>query len=237
MIFIYSSFSKDKILNSEGSVLSNIKGGPAFYIEKVFKDNKFPYTLKTRKVINVEIKLEKNKEIGRVKEKIKSHKVSLANCVEPILISTIGKEWIFNNQPKKQAEIFLDIQGYVRNLNFLGGKAFFNAPFLKNIFCLKGTEEELKFLPKKIIKDQKNKCLIVTRGNDGSVIYYKNKKFVFKPLKKIRTASTIGVGDTFFASFVLNFIESNGNIIKSGQTATNDAANFLSKTSYAEQVL
>lgn len=237
MISIYSSFSKDKILDSEGEVLSNTNGGPAFYIEKVFKNNKFPYILKTGKIINVEIKLEKNKEIGRVGENIKSFKIPLKNYAGPILISTIGKEWILGDNPNKQARIFLDIQGYVRDLNFLGGKAFFNAPFLKNIFCLKGTEEELKFLPKKIIKNQKNKCLIITRGAKGSVIYYKNKKFIFKPFEKIRIISTIGVGDTFFASFVLNFIKSSGNIVESGRAATKDATGFLSKISYAKQIL
>lgn len=111
MIIIYSSFSKDKILNSKEEVLSVKKGGPAFFIENVFKKNQFSYILKADKVVNIEIKLEKNKETGKVEEGIKTQEISFKNLSGPVLISTIGEEWIFKEIPKEKVKIFLDIQG------------------------------------------------------------------------------------------------------------------------------
>lgn len=226
MLRIYSSFSRDKIINNKGDVQIK-KGGPAFYINNVFKKNKFPYLLKIGKIINVEIKLENNEEIGKVKEKIKSQKILFKNTDNVILVSTIGKEWILNSIDDKKIKVFLDIQGYVRDLDFFGKKKFFNKRFLSHIFCLKGTEEELKHIPKNIIKKQKNKCLLITKGQEGSVVFSKKKKFIFKPSKKIISRDTIGAGDTFFANFVLNFIKTGDEIEATGKIATEETVEFL----------
>lgn len=118
-------------------------------------------------------------------------------------------------------------RGYVRNLNIFGKKKFLNDSFLDQIFCLKGTKEELKYIPQDIIKRQKKKCLIITEGENGSAIYYKDKKFIFKPSKIIKTNVTIGAGDTFFANFVLNFIETGGNVTIAGRIATAETLKFL----------
>lgn len=75
MITIYSSFAKDKIFDEKGRlVFLDERGGPAFYIEKIFKKSGLPYVLITGKPIEVEIRLIKNKEVGRVKKKIKTKK-------------------------------------------------------------------------------------------------------------------------------------------------------------------
>ena len=228
MIIVYSSFSNDKVFDEKGKLISTKeKGGPAFYIGRVFKKSGLPYMLKTGEFIEVEIKLLKNKEIGRVKGKIKTKKISFKNSSDPVLISTIGKEWMSGNDVPEGAKVFLDVQGYVRNLKHFGTKAFFKDAFLENIFCLKGTAEEMNYLPKEIIKNQKSKCLIITKGGDGLILYDKGKKFLLKPKRKIWCKDTLGAGDTLFAYFVNRFIET-GNALKSVQYAIRKTSEFLS---------
>ena len=67
---------------------------------------------------------------------------------------------------------------------------------------MKGTREEVSYVPKSSLEKQKERMLIITDGEDGGEIFYNgiNKKF---PLKdKIHPKDTIGAGDTFFSYFV-----------------------------------
>ena len=227
MISVYSSFSKDKIMDEGGKIMSVRKGGPAYFIERIFKKYRFSYLLKTEKAIEVEIKLSPKGEMGRVKNKLKTKRIRVRNTRKPVLISTTGKEWMLKNNIPEDAKVFLDIQGYVRDLRRFGKKTSFNAPFLSEIFCIKGTKKEISYLPKNIIEKQKDKCLIITKGSEGAFVYYEGKKFLFKPKTKVIQKMAIGAGDVFFASFVLNFIKSNGNIIKSGRAASKEVVEFL----------
>ena len=145
----------------------------------------------------------------------------------PVLISTIGKEWLLGGKFNRKAKIFLDIQGYVRDLKHFGKKTFFKSPFLEDISCLKGTVEEINHLPKEIIKKQRSKCLIITKGNEGLILYYKGNKSLLRPNKKIQRKDTLGAGDTFFAYFVDQFLKIN-NAFKSAQYAINKTSEFLS---------
>lgn len=89
-----------------------------------------------------------------------------------VIISTIGKEYILDDNLPKEARVFLDIQGYIREKNK-------NLNFLDNIFCIKGNHKEINKLSKKILLHQKKKLLIVTNGKNGATIYFKNKKYRF----------------------------------------------------------
>jgi len=227
MITIYSSFASDKILNEKGRLVSiKEKGGPAFYIGRVFKKSGLPYILKAGKPIEVEIKLLKNQEVGKVKQKIKARGIILKNN-DPVLISTIGKEWVLGNNVPENTKVFLDIQGYVRDLKHFGQKTFFNSPFLENVFCLKGTAEEINYLPKEVIKNQKSRCLIITKGSSGLVIYDRRKRFLLRPKQKIQCKNTLGAGDTLFAYFVNQFLKTN-DVFKSAQCAVKKTFEFLS---------
>jgi hypothetical protein len=219
MIKVYSTFSKDIILDKNRNCTDIRKGGPAFYIEKVLKKHKVEYKMYSGKTIDVEIVLINKEEIGEIKSKIKKNrKIENINNNDFIMISTIGDEWILGNDISSEIKIFLDIQGYIRSKYELGKS-------INKIFCAKGTKEEINKLPLKVKENQKKKCLIITEGKNGTTIYFKNKKHVFHP-REIKVNNTIGAGDIFFASFIVKFIGTN-NIIKSGNFATKETENFL----------
>ena len=223
MLKIYSTFSKDIILDKNNKYLSTVKGGPAFYIENFLKKQRIKYKLYTNNTIDVEIKITDKGEVGKTKSRIKESKIKNLKNNDLIIISTIGKEWILEKRHVVKAKIFIDIQGYARTaknqielLEYLPENT---------VFCIKGTESEIKKLPKKILKNQKKKCLIITKGEGGSVIYFNNKKYILKT-KKIKPPNTIGAGDIFFIAFIIKLIETN-NVIKSGDSATKEAEKFL----------
>jgi len=225
MIKIYSTFSEDIILNDKPSHVLAEKGGPAFFIEKIFKKYKIKYKLHTGGVIKVEIKVTNKGECGKIISKVKkSKKIQNIKNNDIIIISTISREWVLNNKTiPPQAKVFLDIQGYVRT-NEKSNK-FFENSFWHKIYCIKGTEKEINKLPKNIIVNQKKKCLIITKGDKGSVIYFKNKKYIFQS-NKIKAKNTIGAGDTFFAAIIVQFVKTN-NIVKSTKFATKEVKKFL----------
>lgn len=223
MIKIYSTFSKDTILDN-GRKLTK-KGGPAFFIERLLKKYKIKHKLYSDGVIKVEIKIINNDESGKIISKIKkNNKIRNIKNNDLIVISTIGREWILDNEAiPPQAKIFLDIQGYVRTKE--KQDKFFKNNFWDKIYCIKGTEKEINKLPKKIIANQKKKCLILTKGENGLIIYFKNKRYIFRP-KKLKLKNTIGAGDTFFAALVANFIKTK-KLIQSGKFAVEEAEKFL----------
>ncbi len=221
MVKVYSTFSRDKILDANNKAVSVKKGGPALFIEGIFKKYKVKYLMNTGNVIDVEIKVTENGETGEIISELKENKIKGVHSNDVVLISTIGKEWLLDNSmPAKK--IFLDIQGYMR-VNKTN--TFFHNNFWEKIYCIKGTEKEIKRLPSGIRSKQKEKCLIVTKGKRGSVIYFKGKKHNFYP-EKIDAKNTIGAGDVFFAAFAIKFIETN-DVIASGNFATREAEVFL----------
>ncbi len=224
MLKIYSTFSKDIIFNNDRKLLSVKNGGPALFIKQVLDKQNNNEEINTGDVFENEIMLTKKGEKGKIKKEGKEDK-KIKNIKDSdfIIISTIAKEWMLNGNISPRVKIFLDIQGYARTSK--QSDDFFKASFWNNIFCIKGVAEELNKLPKNMIKNQKSKCLITTRGANGSIIYFKNKKYIFKT-KKISSRDTIGAGDTFFANFVIKFIETK-NIIESGNFATKETEEFL----------
>jgi len=75
------------------------------------------------------------------------------------------------------------------------------------IFCMKGTSEEMTYVPESQLKKQKGKMLVVTKGKEGVEAYYKGKNYEFRPRHVIRSKYAIGAGDTFFANFVSRFVK------------------------------
>lgn len=224
IITILSSFAKDVIVNDEGRILKTQNGGPAFFIKNVFEAEKVPHRLICGRKIEVEILLNNKGEARRLKKSPvcgKPGKVVTKNA----LLSTIANEWPFELRDYS-GRIFIDVQGFVRDWRSFGKKK--KILIFKNYapFCVKATSEELKYLPRRFIHDQKKRCLIITRGKKGSEIFYKNRAFHFHPRAVINSPHTIGAGDTFFASFVCEFIRTT-DIKQSGIYATENVLKFL----------
>lgn len=224
MIKVFSTYTRDYIYNKKNKLISVKKGGPAFFIEKVFKKNKVNHKIISKKA-DISIKVINGLEKGVLKNNLKEDKISKILKCDTLMISTVDKEWILKNKVSPEINIFLDAQGYVR-----GGrknKVIYKLDFWNEIFCMKCNEQELNEIPDEIIENQKRKILIITKGSNSLVAYIKGKKHIFN-IKKMKPRDAIGAGDTLFASFVSCFTKTN-DATKSINIAIKETSNFLSK--------
>lgn len=223
MIKVFSTYTKDAICNINNGEKITRNGGPAFYIENVFKRNKIKHKIEAG---NAKIKIEVKDKIGKgvLAGSLKEKKIKGVKDDDIIVISTVDSEWILSGNLPDNAKIFLDVQGYIRSAR--KNPAIFEADFWNVIYCMKTNDKEIKELPAKIISDQKSRLLIITKGEKGAEIYFKGKKYNFK-VEKIKAVDYIGAGDTFFAGFIIAFVESKSDIIKSGNFAAKEVTEFL----------
>lgn len=228
-ITILSTYAQDELIDQNGRVVRRQKGGPAFYIKQVFKNGKTLFSLKTNQSMKVQILMTKKGEFGKIAEKPKLKIVEFSKIISPyLIISTILDEFNLDSLPLFRGKVFLDVQGYVRNGNDFGKKKTWKPrqEIFESIFCLKGTKEELKNIPLKFLKQQKQKILIVTNGKKGCEVFASGKRYIIKPTKIIKVKNTIGAGDTFFAFFVMQFIKTE-KLLESVNFAVNKTSNFL----------
>jgi bifunctional ADP-heptose synthase (sugar kinase/adenylyltransferase) len=225
MIKVFSTYTKDTIYNVNSGEKITRDGGPAFFIENVFKKNKIKYIMNAHRA-KIKIEVKDGIEKGVLDGSLKTREIESIRDNDIVVISTVNKEWVLSSNLLNGAKIFLDVQGYVRNAR--KNRGIYKLDFWNNLFCIKINNQEIKELPKKIINNQRKKCLIITKGSKGAVIYFKNKKHSFVA-KKIKPKDTIGAGDTFFAEFIVEFVKSKGDIAKSGKLAAREVEKFLSK--------
>ena len=223
MIKIFSTYTKDEIYNQDNGLKITRNGGPAFFIENVFKKNKIKHKVISQKAV-IEIRVKNGIESGMVRNELKEKNVKNVKGTDLVVISTVDGEWVLDQKVSGKAQVFLDVQGYVRGA--IKNVEMYKSDFWNHIFCMKGNEREIKEIPNNIIKNQKNKCLIITKGSKGAVIYFKNKKYVFAA-KKIKLNDSIGAGDTFFAGFIAGFVRNKGDVEKSGKFAIEKVGEFL----------
>jgi hypothetical protein len=223
MIKIFSTYTVDKIRNFDNGSVITRSGGPVLFFESVFKKYGIDFEIKSQKAV-IEIKIKNGIEAGVLKNKLKEKKISGIKNDDSILVSTVDNEWTFEEVVKHGVKIFLDAQGFVRGAK--KNLMIYELDFWNYIFCMKCNEDEVKEIPFNIIKNQKKKCLIITKGGNGVVVYFKNKKYFFA-VEKIKPSDTIGAGDTFFAAFVTGFIKGDGDIARSVEFALKEVRLFL----------
>lgn len=230
---VFSTIARD-VLIKNGQLVKIQEGGPAFYLMQTFKKENISTVAKTVGPIEVQILINKKGEFGEIPKIPKKVKIDFAKVKTPMsVVSTLLDEFDLYNLDKYKGKLFLDIQGYVRDGKDFGKKNEWqpNSEIMNNVFCLKGTEEEMSYLPKKILAIQKRKILLITKGSKGCKIFIKGKSFTIKPDKVIKSVDTIGAGDTFFAYCISDFIKT-GMIKESARYATCKTAEFLQIKSY-----
>lgn len=156
----------------------------------------------------------------------------LPDIVTPsAIVSTLLDEWDLTNAKKYPGRLFVDVQGYVRDGSDFGKKKAWDevkalAPY---IFCLKGNDVEVGHLPEEIIFDQKReRMLVVTKDKREVEVYYQSQAYNFQPETIVKPKHTIGAGDTFFANFVYQFMETE-NIPEATTFALERTTRFLEK--------
>jgi len=210
-ISLYSIFADDFYYDENRKLLKKEKGGPAFFIVEVFKKEKINFSINAL-TGRVGILMSSKGEFGKITGKPKKTQIDFLKIKEEyVVVSSLLNDFNFKNISKFRGKIFLDVQGYVRSDLDFGCKKELEvgSDIMKYIFCLKGTEEELRYVPKKIIENQKEKILLITKGADGCELYAFGKHYDFKINTIIKTSDTVGAGDTFFAYFISNFVRNN----------------------------
>ncbi|MBN2459815.1 hypothetical protein JXB28_06025 [Candidatus Woesearchaeota archaeon] len=220
---IISTFAEDRIITDSG--MKKRDGGPALFIKNFFDKAGLEYELISGEKAIVEIDMRNKKEIGKIKQvasiQYDPDKVKDSGLV---LVSTLLKEF-----PLKAYGAFpcVDIQGYVRSATGFGKKKYFDSPELEKFAIIKGTENELRYVP---ISRMKGKNIVIkTKGAQGFDVISGGKEKYFTA-KKVKSPNTIGAGDTFFAAFCTHYYKTR-DIDRSALYAKEKVCEFLMQKS------
>jgi len=231
LLTLLATQARDTLVDETGTVLSTQEGGPALFLRSVFDNLNIDYNFLTPERMEVEVLITPNDEFGRMKTPVSPLVIDGASITTPALvISTILDEVALEPLSNYAGQVFLDIQGYVRNGNEFGKKKFWEASeaVSRLIFCLKATEVELKFLPESFVEAQKEKILLVTKGERGCDVYSCGNAFSVVPSKAVKAENTIGAGDTYFAAFIAEYLKTEDPEL-SARVAQKTVEEFLQK--------
>lgn len=209
-ITVLATSAIDVLEDERLNQISSQPGGPSYFIAQVFNANNLSYEKLMHPQIKVEIQVTPRGEFSKIAERAKTLNIDYSNITTPyLLISTVLEDFSLDGIKDYKGKAFLDVQGYVRDGSDFGKKRSWTPNAMDAFFCIKGTEEEISYLPKDLIEIQKTKLLIITKAENGVDWYYKGTFKSIRPLKIITNLKdTIGAGDYFFANFIVNFIES-----------------------------
>lgn len=226
-ISVLSTYANDILMKENGEVIAKQPGGPILFLESVFKKNKIPYNLFFGDTLSVDILMTKDGEFGRIpiKPKSKSFPADISNWV---IVSTLLQEWDLQNVKNFNGKVFVDLQGYVRQGDNFGQKRVWkeSQDFAESIFCMKGTREEVSYLPSNVLESQKKRMLIITDGDKGVELFFKGNN-VYIPLpEKVQAKNTLGAGDTFFGYFVSSLYKG-AEAVEALKLAQQQTTNFL----------
>jgi hypothetical protein len=203
-ISIVSSFGNDVLLKSNGELISEQPGGPIVFLEEAIRRSSVPYALFYGNTIDVHVLITDDGEFGKIPQRPNPQKLPIDQLSDWAVISTLLNEWELSSLSNFSGKAFVDVQGYVREGSDFGKKRLWEeaTTFADSIFCIKGTSEEIKYLPESVRNAQKNKLLIATDGSRGLDIFYQGEGFFIPAIKINKPKDTLGAGDTFFGYFV-----------------------------------
>lgn len=230
-ITLLATHSTDRLINKDGGLIKEQAGGPALFISSVLKNEGVEFDSLSPEPVMVEILTTENSELGRIPNPPKLLKVDFSGIKSPtIIISTLLNEIDLENISSFKGQVFLDIQGYVRDGRNFGKKKYWRPTeeIIDTVSCLKATTEEIKYVNSEFLEKLKNKILLVTHGPDGSTLYCQGKKYTTCPKKIVLTDNAVGAGDTLFAYFISQLIQGKSPF-DSLEYATTRTSVFLSR--------
>lgn len=233
-IAVVSSFAEDEISYVESIETETRDGGPALWITTTLMTLGYaPLVFSGEHNAKVKIIRDKNKDSGSV------------TSVDPIvfpdmlkadlfIISTISDELNLNEINKMHGTVVLDIQGFVRKLKMTNKKLAIPQGVANKIAVLKGTEEEVLYLEKKFLDDQKSRILLVTKGEKGFSIFSSGICYEFTP-KDISTGNTVGAGDSLLTAFAVE-LQNTNDILRAGEFGKKYVEEFLRLKNYENKL-
>lgn len=238
-VTILSTEATDILLTEDLKLMNSQKGGPAMFIKDVFNNQQISYISNLITGLTVEILITNAGEFGRVKNIPKALNIAYDELETPyLLISSVSSEINLRGLENFKGKTFIDIQGFVRDGSDFGKKMLWSPSnrIFNSIYCLKGTAEEISYLPEDYIQKQKYKILIITKGEKGVDAYIKGLQYSIQPKKTVRSYDTIGAGDTFFAYFVATLVKTD-DVVNSLNQAVSQTSIFLASKSHHNQSL
>lgn len=227
-ISLFSTRATDILIKND-EVIAKQDGGPMMFIEDTFKETGVPYQIVTGEKLDVQICITSEGEFGKIQPAKTSRRISEIPSSWTV-VSSIFNEWDPASLDTLSGKVFVDIQGFVRDVNDFGKKKIWEdiVKYKQNVFCLKGTREEISYLPTSVIEDQKNRLLVITDGSKGVEIFYQGNNFYIPTQEVINCKDTIGAGDTFFGYFIAAMYD-NKNPDNAARIAIAKTADFLKK--------
>ncbi len=228
-ITVISSLSTDVLKRPDGTVIDTVEGGPALFIAAALKDANVPFVLHEGERLTVEIEVHDDGEYGKIPAPSLYRRLGEVSTTRYSLVSTLLDEWKIDGDIPER--LMVDIQGYVRDGSAFGRKQAWplDAEITKQIFCLKGTEEEVGYIPHDLVEDQKaQRMLVITRGEEGATVYFKGQEFIIPAEVVVDLPDTVGAGDTFFAYYVAALSETE-DPESAGRYAAQKTAAFLAR--------
>src|SRR5262249_52265213 len=148
----------DILLNEQGQELSRKPGGPLHFIEQALQQETVPFQSYSGVPMEVEVMVTSHGEFGKVTHEPPPRRLAEVAALEWALVSTLLREWDILGATLP-AKLCVDIQGYVRDGQDFGTKKTWDdvGEVAGDIFCLKGTEEELACLPPAVYEAQKQR--------------------------------------------------------------------------------
>lgn len=207
-IDVYSTIARDLVVDHVHNKMSERIGGPATFISAALKHQMVEFDLHVGPVIDVRIEVNEGGETGSV-EAVQQNERVFTCTSDRAIVSILFREWDPQVIAGVCGEVYLDVQGFVRDPNAFGQKRMWNefaGDWIKSLRCVKATEAELAFLPKESVEDQKTRLLLVTKGADGVDAYVDGQLLSFLPPRVVDSVDTIGAGDTFFAHVVARLL-------------------------------
>lgn len=215
---------------NEGKVSSNPGMAANVYenLKALNKDNKFQIDLiSSKSSITKRRFVDKKYNTIVFREDIndKSDRINLSNLdlnqYDAIVFSDYNKGFLLEediiticSQYKNRASIFIDTKKKLKNIAS-------HVHFVKiNSLEYFNNKEDISFI-------SDNTHLIVTSGESGATMYYKNNIKTY-PTQKVILRDVCGAGDTFLAGLILKYCESQ-NIDSAIEFANNCASNVVSR--------
>ena len=203
-ISLISTATVDIFMDKQETVLASAEGGPALFLGRALAEERVPYDTCNGELLKVEILVTADGEFGRIPVVPAPMPIKQEVLSDWTIVSTVLEEWQFVSDVDLPAHLFVDLQGFVRDgQNFGGKKQWDISPKLAGqIFCMKGTAEEVRYLPPAVLADQKRRLLLITHGKDGVELFAKGKRQHFAAEQIPGLKHTVGAGDTLFGHFI-----------------------------------
>ena len=228
-ISLISTLTEDVLLDEQGKVISTSQGGPGLFIGNALLGEGVPFRLIEGDRLKVEILVTPRGEFGKIPTKPREMAIDADLLNGWAIISTVVGEWKLPEEGRLSGCLFVDLQGFVRDGTNFGGKKVWSLDdsIARQIFCIKGTAEETKYLPPSVLEDQKQRLLLITNGKNGVDMYFRGDHHHYQVKEEVvGLKNTIGAGDTLLGNFAAQLFKGNSPD-QALQTAIGNTSIFL----------